>query len=190
MARKLKTQPSTATAPAVPVREIAAMIETLAAARRGRKATAAPPPPGLPSAAGSGDLAPSNGGAGVRNADPTGTPRRRGPGRKPKPSAAAPPSRGDAGGRQQPKPRKAKVEAAADLLGDAPAAAPPTPPPQAASGGSAPVRRAAHWDRAADTVQFDWPEIERTAMADGPNQGMAKLLVAARAEGATSRWPL
>ena len=41
-----------------------------------------------------------------------------------------------------------------------------------------------------DTVQFDWPAIERTAAEDGPNQGMAKLLVAARAEGANSRWPL
>jgi hypothetical protein len=49
---------------------------------------------------------------------------------------------------------------------------------------------AAHWDRAADTVRFDWVEIERTASQDGPNQVMAKLLVAARAEGANSRWPL
>ncbi len=49
---------------------------------------------------------------------------------------------------------------------------------------------AAQWDRATDTVQFDWPEIERTASRDGPNQVMAKLLVAARAEGANSRWPL
>ncbi len=39
-------------------------------------------------------------------------------------------------------------------------------------------------------VRFDWPEIERTAAQEGPNQGMAKLLVAARAEGANSRWPL
>jgi hypothetical protein len=52
------------------------------------------------------------------------------------------------------------------------------------------TKPAAHWDRATDTVQFDWPEIERTAMEDDPNQGMAKLLVAARAEGANSRWPL
>ncbi len=48
---------------------------------------------------------------------------------------------------------------------------------------------AAQWDRATDTVRFDWAEIERTASQDGPNQVMAKLLVAARAEGATSRWP-
>jgi len=49
---------------------------------------------------------------------------------------------------------------------------------------------AAQWDRATDTVRFDWVEIERTASQDGSNQVMAKLLVAARAEGATSRWPL
>jgi hypothetical protein len=48
---------------------------------------------------------------------------------------------------------------------------------------------AARWDPAADTVQFDWPEIEQTASRPGPNQVMAKLLVAARAEGANSRWP-
>jgi len=55
-----------------------------------------------------------------------------------------------------------------------------------------PVTRkpAAHWDRATDTVRFGWPEIERTAAQPSPNQGMAKLLVAARAEGANSRWPL
>jgi hypothetical protein len=49
---------------------------------------------------------------------------------------------------------------------------------------------AAHWDRATDTVRFRWLEIERTAAQVGPNQVMAKLLVAARAEGANSRWPL
>ena len=52
------------------------------------------------------------------------------------------------------------------------------------------AKPAAHWDRVTDVVQFDWPEIERTASQDGPNQVMAKLLIAARAEGANSRWPL
>ena len=55
---------------------------------------------------------------------------------------------------------------------------------------ASPVRPAAQWDRAADTVQFDWAAIEQTASQDGPNQVMAKLLIAARAEGANSRWPL
>ena len=63
-------------------------------------------------------------------------------------------------------------------------------PPTASQGGSEQAKPAARWDQAADTVQFDWPEIERTAAHDGPNQVMAKLLVAARAEGANSRWPL
>ncbi len=49
---------------------------------------------------------------------------------------------------------------------------------------------AAHWDRVSDTVRFRWGEIESTAAQAGPNQVMAKLLVAARAEGANSRWPL
>ena len=53
-----------------------------------------------------------------------------------------------------------------------------------------PAKPAAQWDRATDTVRFDWAAIERTASQDGPNQVMAKLLVAARAEGANSRWPL
>lgn len=48
---------------------------------------------------------------------------------------------------------------------------------------------AAQWDRATDTAHFDWSEIERTASQQGPNQVMAKLLIAARAEGANSRWP-
>ena len=56
--------------------------------------------------------------------------------------------------------------------------------------GASSAKPAARWDRAADTVEFDWPEIERTAAQDGPNQVMAKLLIAARAEGANSRWPL
>ena len=56
--------------------------------------------------------------------------------------------------------------------------------------GAGQAKPAAHWDRMTDAVQFDWAEIERTAAQEGPNQAMAKLLVAARAEGANSRWPL
>lgn len=56
--------------------------------------------------------------------------------------------------------------------------------------GAVPEKPAARWDRATDTVRFDWAEIQRTALQNGPNQAMAKLLVAARAEGANSRWPL
>lgn len=52
------------------------------------------------------------------------------------------------------------------------------------------LRPAARWDKAADMVQFDWPVVEQTAAVDGPNQPMAKLLLAAGAEGANSRWSL
>jgi len=47
----------------------------------------------------------------------------------------------------------------------------------------------AKWNAATGTISFDWPAIEQTAAAEGPNQVMAKLLLAARAEGANSRWP-
>lgn len=67
-----------------------------------------------------------------------------------------------------------------------------TPLAQSALAGDSPTpaKAAARWDRATDTVEFDWPEIERTASQDGPNQVMAKLLIAACAQGANSRWPL
>lgn len=48
---------------------------------------------------------------------------------------------------------------------------------------------AAQWHAETGTVTFDWPAIEQVAAAEGPNQPMAKLLLAARTEGATSRWP-
>jgi len=63
-------------------------------------------------------------------------------------------------------------------------------PPSSFLGTPSPAQPAAGWDHALDTVSFDWPEIERTAAQDGPNRAMAKLLVAARAAGANSRWPL
>lgn len=65
-----------------------------------------------------------------------------------------------------------------------------TRPDSTSQGPASPVKPAAQWDRATDTVQFDWAAVEQTASQDGPNQVMAKLLIAARAEGANSRWPL
>ena len=65
----------------------------------------------------------------------------------------------------------------------------PAPAPASATTAASPSKSAAQWDPAADTVQFNWAEIEQTASRPGPNQVMAKLLVAARAEGANSRWP-
>jgi len=46
------------------------------------------------------------------------------------------------------------------------------------------------WERATDTVEFDWPEIEQTASRESVNRVMAKMLIAARADGANSRPPL
>ena len=48
---------------------------------------------------------------------------------------------------------------------------------------------AAQWNAETGAVTFDWPAIEQVAAAAGANQAMAKLLLAARAEGANSRWP-
>ena len=73
--------------------------------------------------------------------------------------------------------------AKAPRRGKLPAATPAMKP-------SAPAQPAAQWDHATDTVRFDWPAIEQVASRDGPHQGTAKLLVAARAQGANSRWPL
>ncbi len=50
----------------------------------------------------------------------------------------------------------------ADAGGDA---APPSPNQDTAT----PAQPAAHWDRATDTVRFEWAEIERTAAQGGPN---------------------
>ena len=218
MARKPKNQPSTAAAPALPAEKVAAMIETLAPARRGRKAAAAASLPELPSMADSRDMAAGSVEADVQNADPIKASGRKAVGRKPKPSAPAavvPLLKDDTGTRRGPKPRKAKAEATPDPVEDGvpgsealpyadDAASGDLAPPSAArdlprddahqslSGldAPAPAKPAASWDRATNAVQFDWPAIEQTASHEGSNQGMAKLLVAARAEGTNSRWPL
>ena len=186
------------------------MIETLAPARRGRKATAAAASvPELPSAAESGDVAANSVAADTGSTDPIKAPGRKAVGRKPKPSAPAAVAaalQDNAGGRRGPKPRKAKAEATPTPVDDdvpgsealpqtddaasddvAPLAAAPD---LAREDAPAPVTPAAHWDRTTGTIQFDWPAIEQVASHEGANQGMAKLLIAARAEGANSRWPL
>lgn len=218
MARKPKNQPSTAAASALPAEKVAAMIETLAPARRGRKATAAASLPELPSTMDSGDMAAGSVEADVQGADPIKAPGRKVLGRKPKPSAPAAVAaalQDNAWGRREPKPRKAKAEAIATPAADGVPGSEALPhtegvasgnlaPPFAARDLSSddahqplpglntptPAKPAAHWDRATNAVQFDWPAIEQTASHKGPNQGMAKLLVAAHAEGANSRWPL
>jgi len=78
----------------------------------------------------------------------------------------------------------------AATLETTPASAASDAAPAGSGQNMASAKPAAHWDRATDTVRFEWAEIEQTAAQDGPNQALAKLLVAARAEGANSRWPL
>ena len=63
------------------------------------------------------------------------------------------------------------------------------PPLDVADEPPAETHAAAQWHAETGTVTFDWPAIEQVAAAEGPNQPMAKLLLAARTEGATSRWP-
>ena len=71
-----------------------------------------------------------------------------------------------------------------------PVAAPAEQPPATPREPAAKAQPAVHWDHATDTVRFDWPAIEQVASRDGPHQDTAKLLIAARAQGANSRWPL
>ena len=48
---------------------------------------------------------------------------------------------------------------------------------------------AVKWNAATGAISFDWPAIEQAAAIEGPNRAMAKLLLAARDEGANSLWP-
>ncbi|MGI4802925.1 MAG: hypothetical protein ACRYG8_54610, partial [Janthinobacterium lividum] len=68
-------------------------------------------------------------------------------------------------------------ETDASLAGEADAEAP------------AATSSAAKWNAATGAISFDWPAIEQAAATNGLNQAMAKLLLAARDEGANSRWP-
>ena len=215
MARKPKTQSSPDLAAAVPAPKPAAPDETSAPARRGRKPKA--PAPTLLPTGGTGDPTADAVESDVAEAAPTKAPGRRGLGRKQKQAAGAEVTTvplDTAGGQPSAEadpstagPEQAQAEE------DALVAEKPVPPDaagigdagqsgahidMAAPGATPSVTRpakaaraapAARWDRATDAVEFDWAAIERVAAQGGPNQGVAKLLVAARAEGAGSRWP-
>ena len=185
MARKPKTQLHPDVAAALPV-ALAAMdgLPGLPGlARRGRQADASSPELPVP---GRDDTGLSGVGTDAGGATPAKTPRR------PKRPAAATVSAPED---NAPKRRRPQPDEAPELIetnspgheagpsGDAQPSLPNLDAPP-------PVQPAVRWDRATDAMRFDWPAIERMAAADGPNQGMAKLLVAARAEGAESRWPL
>lgn len=218
MARKPKTQPNPDVVAATSIEELAATNETHAPARQGRKAKAAAPSPALPSMMLNDNAATSDVAADTDVAVPVDAPRRRGPNRKsmlPAPASAAPLRHAQIRQGRGPKPRKLSAGAKPDPVEDnAPGSEAPlqiasafnTDPvqPGAEPGSSSdglqepllgldvpsPTKPAAHWDRATDTARFDWSAIERTAAQEGLNQGMAKLLIAARAGGANSRWPL
>ena len=192
MARKPKSAPSIE--PELSVNEPQpSPDETPVPARRGRKKALAAISDPAPAAA-----APA-----LPMTDSPPAQRRKSPGRR----KAAPQSLIDQALEQQPKPDMASSGPAAEpassgddtmiaemaypvSTGDASAAPATKAKPRSLSHDAQPAKPAAQWDRATDTVQFDWPEIERTASQDGPNQVIAKLLIAARAEGANSRWPL
>ncbi|HEY0204727.1 MAG TPA: hypothetical protein VGC15_11320 [Acetobacteraceae bacterium] len=194
MARKPKSAPSNE--PELSVNEVQpSPDDTSAPVRRGRKkASAAGPPPADEAA-----------GMAAQPMPMTETPAR---GRKlPGRRKAAPPSLLDQALEQQPEPGMDPSGTAAEpastgddtmiaemaypVSTDDTSAAPATDAaPQPLSHDAPAAKPAAQWDRATGAVRFDWPAIESTASQDGPNQVMAKLLVAARAEGANSRWPL
>lgn len=207
MARKPKIAPSTEAA-TVSGQKRAAKDVTPASVGKGRKPKTASRMPEVATAVESGYAA-----EGVDAAD---TPARGRQDRMPEQAAgtaAAPLLQEDAKGRRGRKSiqlkaelqriggdaQNAEVVAPIEIAAGGDAAPPVTDPSaptiEAATSSSSldtsvPSKPTAQWDRATDTVRFDWPEIDRTALQEGPNQGMAKLLVAARAEGANSRWPL
>jgi len=216
MARKPKIPPSTEATATVSGQKRAAKDVTPVSVGKGRKPKTAARTPELATAVESGHAVTVGADAGVHAPDTRDTPARGRQGRVPKPTASTPTApllQEDAKerrGRKSIQPEaelepigddapNAEVISPIEIAADSDAAPPVTdlgaPTIEAATSSpspdtSVPSKPAAHWDRAADTVRFDWPEIERTASQAGPNQGMAKLLVAARAEGANSRWPL
>ena len=216
MARKPKADSSNEFATS-PEGVLAVLSDAAAPVRRGRKPKAAASPEPL-ATMDSDDAVGGSVDADGSITDPVTAPVRKRPGPKPKQragTAEAASLRDDA----EPTPEQEAQAPDADLepmpaAGDkpdadvagqqeqvddqGPATLQATPDPaasDAASSGSsqnaaASAQPAAQWDRKTDTVQFDWAEIEHTASQDGANQVMAKLLVAARAEKANSRWPL
>jgi len=219
MARKPKASPSTAAAASLPEENVSTVIKASPAARRSRKAEVSEPSPKQRPAADSEEAMQATTAPNTDAVDMSGTPAGGRSGRKPKQPAIATeaslPANDDAERQSSGMARQADdeagtapvvdndliVEAALSMDGpgssgaidmDAEARTPTSDPARSpfSPDTSAPSKPAAHWDRQTDTVQFDWPEIERTAAQHGPNQAMAKLLVAARAEGANSRWPL
>jgi len=218
MARKPKASRNTEAAAPLPGEGVPAMVKARPAARRGRKAGASTPSPELLAAADSDEALQAVTAPDAHAADAGDTPAGGRSSRKPKqptgttavslprddaerPSSGMARQADDDGGAAPVVDDDLIVEAALSLDGpgssgaadmDAEPGMPTDDPARSMTSADASIasKPAARWDKTTDAVQFDWPEIERTAAQEGPNQGMAKLLVAARAEGANSRWPL
>ncbi len=200
MARRPKATPTTVDPAPVAKEQVPGVSGALGGSRRGRKAKAAASAAPVDLAE-SGAMAAEEPDADTRNIEAAATPVRGRLGRKPKQQAeAAAPLRGRAKPAKTQRGRKPRATEPETAGNDA-----PVPPataqgegmrrdaaaaPHADPGAPVPSKSAAQWDQATDTVRFNWSEIEQTASKEGPNQGMAKLLIAARAEGANSRWPL
>jgi hypothetical protein len=216
MARKPKANSSNDFATS-PEQVLAVLSDAPAPVRRGRKPKAAASPEPL-ATMDSDDAVGGTADADGTIADPVAAPVRKRPGPKPKQRAGTAGATSLQDDAEAPSEQEAQAPdadpepmPAADDRPNADVAGQQEPvdgqgsatlqaiPDSAASDGASPgssqnaatsAQPAARWDRETDTVQFDWAEIERTASQDGANQVMAKLLVAARAEGASSRWPL
>ncbi len=216
MARKPKAARSNDFATS-PEGVLAVLRDAPAPVRRGRKPKAAATPEPL-ATMDSDDAVGGTADADGSIADPVAAPVRKRPGPKPKQqagaveaapvlkSAEAKPERDAQAPNADPEPMPAAGDKPdADVAGQreqvdgqGPATLQATPDPTASDAASPGfsqntatlVQPAAQWQRETDTVRFDWAEIEHTASQYGPNQAMAKLLVAARAEGANSHWPL
>ncbi len=205
MARRPKATPTTEDpAPVaeeqIPGERIRGESAAPGGSRRGRKAKAAPSA-GLVDMAEGGAMTTEDPDADARNAEAAATPVRGRLGRKPKQQAeAAAPLRGRAKPAKTQRGRKPGAAEPVAVENDASVSSATAPgegagsgaaiEPHADPGAPVPSKSAAQWDQATDTVRFNWPEIEQIASKEGPNQGMAKLLIAARAEGANSRLPL
>ena len=193
---------------------LAAPIDTPAPARRGRKPQSATTPAEPPAMMDSDDVVAGSFDADASISAPSEKPARGRPGPKPKPQRVEVALPVEQVKRKPGRPRNpvpapepvedappsAELESSVSASSEGAEDTGDTVPDTASDGDAAPTpaspdpaspaKPAAQWDRATDTVQFDWAAIEQTASQDGPNQVMAKLLIAARAEGANSRWPL
>jgi len=158
MARKPKAQPSPE----------AAVDDAPAPARRGPKPKAAAASPELPLALGD-DGVTDEAETGATPSAPTDTPRRKGPGRKPKSpnmAAVAPLLEDDAGPQQDPKPGTAEPELAPDSI-EANASEIEAPPEVATADSADPIQPDAGPDTPADDAQQPLPGLE----ALGPRHG-------------------